>query len=79
MMENTQTGSLLDKLGGKVAEIMQQLASLKEENEQLKNELMDRQAENEVFRNRIEGLEADNAAKEREIEEIVNKIESILG
>jgi predicted RNase H-like nuclease (RuvC/YqgF family) len=78
-MENPQTQNLLEKLGNKVAEMMQQLESLKEENGRLKNDLMNRQAENEVFKNQIERLEADNAAKEREIEEIVNKIESILG
>ena len=79
MMENAQAKSVLDKLGGKVSQIMQQLQSLKEENEVLKNDLMHQKAQNEAYRNRIDVLENDNAAKEREIEEIVNKIESILG
>ncbi|MEJ2469251.1 MAG: hypothetical protein P8Y51_09400 [Campylobacterales bacterium] len=79
MTEKQQAQSVLDKLGGKVSQIMQQLQSLKEENEVLKNDLMNQQAQNEAYRNQIEQLESDNAAKEREIEEIVNKIESILG
>lgn len=79
MMENQQSQSVLDKLGGKVSQIMAQLQALREENEVLKNDLMNQQAQNEAYRARIERLEADNAAKEREIEEIVNKIESILG
>ncbi|MBD3801206.1 MAG: hypothetical protein IE886_07175 [Campylobacterales bacterium] len=74
-----QAQNVLDRLGGKVAQIMAQLQALKEENEVLKNDLMNRQAQNEAYRVQIERLEADNAAKEREIEEIVNKIESILG
>ena len=78
-MENQQAQSAIDKLGGKVSQIMQQLQALKEENEVLKNDLMNQQAQNEAYRNQIERLEADNSAKEREIEEIVNKIESILG
>lgn len=79
MMENQQPQSVLDKLGGKVSQVMAQLQALREENEVLKNDLMNQQAQNEAYRARIERLEADNAAKEREIEEIVNKIESILG
>lgn len=74
-----QAQNVLDRLGGKVAQIMAQLQALKEENEVLKNDLMNRQAQNEAYRVQIERLEADNAAKEREIEEIVKKIESILG
>ena len=74
-----QAQNVLDRLGGKVAQIMAQLQALKEENEVLKNDVMNRQAQNEAYRGQIERLEADNAAKEREIEEIVNKIESILG
>lgn len=79
MMENQQSQSVLDKLGGKVTQVMAQLQALREENEVLKNDLMSAQAQNEAYRAQIERLEADNAAKEREIEEIVNKIESILG
>ncbi len=77
MRENTQ--SLLDKLGGKVADVMQQLQALKEENERLKGDLATQQAQNDAYKAQIEKLEAENTAKDREIEEIVNKIESILG
>jgi FtsZ-binding cell division protein ZapB len=74
-----QTQNVLDRLGGKVSQVMVQLQALREENEVLKNDLRVQQDQNEAYRGRIERLEADNAAKEREIEEIVNKIESILG
>jgi len=74
-----QSQSVLDRLGGKVSQVMVQLQALREENEILKNDLRAQQDQNEAYRGRIERLEADNAAKEREIEEIVNKIESILG
>jgi chromosome segregation ATPase len=77
MRENTQ--SLLDKLGGKVADVMQQLHTLKEENDRLRGDLTTHQAQNDAYKAQIEKLEAENAAKDREIEEIVNKIESILG
>ena len=79
MSGNMQGQSLLDRLGGKVSQMMQQLQSFKEENEKLKSEFTDLQTQNDVFRKQIELLEAENASKEREIEEIVNKIESILG
>lgn len=78
-MDNQQAQSILDKLGGKVSQMMQQIKELNEENGQLKNDLMSAQAQNEASRAKIDQLEADNAAKEREIEEIVTKIESILG
>jgi BMFP domain-containing protein YqiC len=78
MMEQ-QAQSVVDRLGGKVAQVMAQLQALREENEVLKNDLMNARTQNEAYRAQIERLEADNSAKEREIEEIVNKIESILG
>ncbi len=71
--------NVVDRLGGKISQVMAQLQALKEENEVLKSDLTTQKAQNETYRSRIERLEADNAAKEREIEEIVNKIESILG
>lgn len=77
MRDNTK--SLLDKLGGKVSDVMQQMQSLKTENERLMGELKTHQAQNDAYKAQVEKLEAENAAKDREIEEIVNKIESILG
>ena len=49
MMENTQAQSLLDRLGGKVSQMVQQLQSLKEENEVLKNDLMNHQVVLQYF------------------------------
>lgn len=79
MIENQQNQSVLDRLEGKVNQLIMQLQDQKAENEMLTNEVMTLKAQNEAAKVQIERLEADNAAKEREIEEIVNKIESILG
>lgn len=79
MMENRQAHNLVDRLGDKVSQVMHQLQEFKGENEQLGNEVMTLKAQNEAYRAQIARLEEENAAKEREIEEIVNKIESILG
>jgi len=76
---NTQAQSLLDRLGGKVSQMVLQLQSLKEENEKLKSATANLQTQNDALRKQVELLEGENASKEREIEEIVNKIESILG
>jgi len=78
-VENQQARGVLDKLGDKVAQMVQQIQELQEENRMLKNDLMNAQVQNESDSARIAQLENDNAAKEREIEEIVSKIESILG
>jgi len=79
MKEIVQGQSLLDKLSGKVSQVMQQLQVLKEENEILKRDFTNLQTQVETYKKQIELLEAENVSKEREIEEIVNKIESILG
>jgi len=75
-MEN-QTN--LEKLNAKVTDILQKYSSLKEENENLRNEIVSLKAEKEIKDQEIEKLLEDNAIKDLEIEEIANKIESILG
>ena len=79
MTDNQQPQSVLDRLGGKVSQLLIQIQDQKAENEMLTNEVVTLKAQNEAYLSRIERLEADISAKEREIEEIVNKIESILG
>jgi len=69
----------LDRLSSKVSEILHQYHSLKGENEMLRNELMTLKAERELKDSEILKLSEENAMKDLEIDEIVNKIESILG
>lgn len=73
------SGSTLDKLNDKVSQILQKYHSLKGENEMLRTELITLKAEREIKTQEIDKLVDANAMKDLEIEEIVNKIESILG
>ena len=75
-MENQTT---LEKLGDRVSQILQQYHTMKDENEILRNELVQEKAQKELKDQEIEKLIEENAMKDLEIEEIVNKIESILG
>jgi len=75
-MENQ---TILEKLGDKVSQILQQYHAMKDENDILRNELMQEKAQRELKDQEIEKLTEENAMKDLEIEEIVNKIESILG
>jgi FtsZ-binding cell division protein ZapB len=70
---------MLDKLSSKVTEMIHQYGVFKEENEHLRNELMTLKAERGIKDQEIARLVQENAHKDMEIEEIVNKIESMLG
>ncbi len=71
--------SAFEKLDKKIDELLLTILSLKEENETLRQELVNIKAQCEVKTNEIERLQELNAKKEREIEEIVAKIESMIG
>jgi len=75
-MEN-QTA--LEKLNEKISNFLQEYHALKGENEMMRNEIVTLQANCELKNQEIEKLNQQNAQKDIEIEEIVNKIESILG
>ena len=75
-MENQTT---IQKLNTKVGDILERYHALKEEVEALRNEVVTLKAEKEVKDNEIARLADENAMKDLEIEEIVNKIENILG
>jgi cell division protein FtsB len=75
-MENR---SSIEVLSEKVSEILQNYHSIKDENENLRNEIVTLKAQSEGKDQEIEKLTDQNAMKDLEIEEIVNKIESILG
>ena len=74
-----QEQSTLDRLDEKVSQVLQQFNSLKSENEMIRNEVMTLKAERELKDKEIERLGEENAMKDLEIDEIVSKIENILG
>ncbi len=71
--------SVMDRLSEKVSQILQQYHELQSENEVLQGEMAGIREENEAYISQITQLEEEISGKEQEIEEIVNKIESILG
>jgi len=75
-MEN-QTN--LEKLNTKVSQILQQYHSIKSENEMLRTEIITLKSEKQLINQEMEKLIQENSQKDAEIEEIANKIESILG
>ena len=75
-MENI---SSLELLNQKVTQILQNYHSLKEENELLRNEVTTIKAQSEIKDQELEKLREENLEKDIEIEEIVAKIESMLG
>ncbi|MEA3369891.1 MAG: hypothetical protein U9Q40_00970 [Campylobacterota bacterium] len=66
----------LDRLSERVSQIIQEYNTVKSENETLRNELTILKAQKDQ---EVEKLKEENAVKDLEIEEIVNKIESMLG
>ncbi len=71
--------NVLEKLGSKIDELLSRIGALKEENEMLRQELVNAKAQCEIKTTEIQKLQELNARKEREIEEIVAKIESMIG
>lgn len=75
-MENQTT---LNKLNEKVSQILEKYDALKVENSMFRTELITLKAEKEVKDQEIKNLIEQNVMKDLEIEEIVNKIETMLG
>ena len=71
--------STLEKLNQKVSEMLSNYDTLRMDNAQLKETLARVEAENVTKQNSIEQMQDDLLEKDMEIEEIVSKIESILG
>jgi chromosome segregation ATPase len=74
-----QNQTTLEKLDEKVSEVLKQYHVLKSENETIRTELITLKAQREIQDQEIDKLRDENTMKDLEIEEIVNKIESILG
>jgi len=69
----------LEKLDKKITQMSQNYLNLKEQNKILLKELATVKAQNENQRIKIEQLEEELMKKEIEAEEIVKKVEEILG
>ncbi len=68
----------LEMLNEKVSLILQKYDELKSENEMMRNEFITLRSQSEIKDGEITRLSEENTMKDLEIEEIVNKIESIL-
>jgi len=75
-MEESTT---LQKLSRKVGEMLKHYDELRLENERLKETIKQLESENESSEIVVARIQEELLEKDREIEEIVNKIESILG
>ena len=75
-MENL---TVLEKLDKKIDELLKKVYNLKEENEALRQELAQEKSQCQIKNQEIQRLEELNMKKDREIEEIVTKIESLIG
>lgn len=71
--------SSVEKLSEKVNQILQQHHSLQGENEMLRTEITALKETLAHSDNEIKRLQDENSMKDLEIEEVVSKIESILG
>ncbi|MBU1643256.1 hypothetical protein KKE54_07835 [bacterium] len=74
-----QESTTLQKLSQKVSEMLKNYDELRIENALLKEEVEVLTSENSAKEAIVTRMKDDLIEKEREIEEIVNKIESILG
>jgi len=71
--------SVIEKLAQKIDNLVQKYETLKEENETLRRELVTCKAASEAKDADITRLQDELALKEMELEEIVKKIEKVLG
>ncbi len=74
-----QNQTNLEKLNTKVSQILQQYHAMKAENDMLRTEITTLKSQKELTDQELEKLIQENSQKDAEIEEIANKIESILG
>jgi cell division protein FtsB len=74
-----QESTTLQKLSQKVSEMLRNYDELRTENALLKEQVELLKSENSAKEAVVARMQDDLIEKEREIEEIVNKIESILG
>jgi len=75
-MENI---SVIEQLSKKIDGVLARIRTLEEENGRLRNELVAVKAQNEAKDAQIDRLNDELAMKDLEIEEVIGKIEAILG
>ena len=71
--------NMIEQLNEKIDAMVSRYDNMKHENESLRNEVVSAKAQSEARDAQIRRLEEENALKDIEIEEIVKKIESVLG
>lgn len=76
MLEND---NILNGLTSKVNELLNKYEEMCKENERLRNELVSVKAQNEAKSNQIERLESDLKDKNIESDDVIKKIEAVLG
>ncbi|ASM40476.1 hypothetical protein CSPB12327_00075 [Campylobacter sp. RM12327] len=76
MLEND---NILNGLTSKVNELLNKYDEMCKENERLRNELVSVKAQNEAKSNQIERLESDLKDKNIESDDVIKKIEAVLG
>ncbi len=70
---------VIEQLAEKIDRVVARLKALEEENNRLRNELVSVKAQNEAKDTQIAKLTEELAMKDLEIEEVIGKIEAILG
>ena len=70
---------VIEQLANKIDEVLARLKTLEEENSRLRNELVSVKAQNEAKDAQINKLTEELTMKDLEIEEVIGKIEAILG
>ncbi len=74
-MENSE---VFERLNLKIEELLKKFQYLKEENDNLRKEVVTQKALSEAKENEIEKLQGKLAKRDREIEEIILKIEKMM-
>lgn len=72
-------GDIIVRINDRIDSMHGKMESLREENERLQREIVTLRAAAEVKDNEIRRLQEDNGRKEQELEEIVRKIDQLLG
>lgn len=70
---------VLNTLTDKVNDLLARYNEIREENESLRNELISVKAQNEAKTNQIARLEEDLRTKNTESDDVIRKIEAVLG
>ena len=70
---------VIEQLSKKIDDVLARLRRLEEENGRLRNELVAVKAQNEAKDAQISKLSEELAMKDLEIEEVIGKIEAMLG